>query len=231
MQRSARRGVRWRGVRVAAASRIGRRRVVAKADGSEVYQKRRGEIAAAAARVFNRHGFAGASISAVAAELSIDRASLYYYIGSKEELFDELLLEVVERNAAIVRGIVASPQKPKIKLRDITVALMTSYGEDYPLIYIYIRENLSHLDARRSAWAKHMRQLNREVEAAIIAVIEQGYADRSLRNVGPSRVVAYGLLGVIGWTHRWFRPEKSMASAKEIGTMYAEMLLSGLETR
>jgi TetR/AcrR family transcriptional regulator, cholesterol catabolism regulator len=216
---------------VPAASRIGRRRVVAKADSSEVYQKRRQEIVAAAVRVFNRLGFEGASISAVAAELAIDRASLYYYIGSKNELFDELVREVVERNTAIVRRIVSSTATPKTKLRDIIVALMTSYGDDYPLIYIYIRENLSHSGARRSAWSKHMRKLNHEVEEAIIAVIEQGYAGGTLRNVGPARVVAYGLLGIIGWTHRWFHPDKSTVTAKEIGTMYAEMFLSGLETR
>ena len=64
----------------------------------------------------------------------------------------------------------------------------------------------------------------------VIAIIEEGYADKSLRNVGAPRVVAYGILGIIGWTHRWFRPERSEVSAEEIGKIYAEMILSGLES-
>jgi TetR/AcrR family transcriptional regulator, cholesterol catabolism regulator len=211
------------------ASRIGRRRVAAKEDASEVYQKRRKEIAEAAVRVFNRLGFAGASISAVAAELDIDRASLYYYIGSKEELFDELIREVTERNSQTVRGLAAGTQSPAHKLRQIIMALMNSYGDSYPLLYIYIRENLSHVSDRRSSWSKHMRKINHEVEDAIIAVIEEGYRNRTLRYSGPPRVVAYGVLGIIGWTHRWFRPDKSDVSAREIGEIYANMILSGLE--
>ena len=109
-------------------------------------------------------------------------------------------------------------------------ALMSSYGASYPLIYIYIRENLSHVSDKRSQWSKHMRRLNHEIESAIIAIVEEGYQDRSFRNFGSSKVVAYGILGIIGWTHRWFRPESSDVSAEEIGKIYAETIMSGLES-
>jgi TetR/AcrR family transcriptional regulator, cholesterol catabolism regulator len=211
------------------ASNIGKRRSVAKEDSSASYQLRRKEIADAAIRVFNRLGFQGASVSAVAAELEIDRASLYYYISSKEELFDELVRTVVERNLEIVNQIQTSDLSPRRKLRDLITTLMTSYGEHYPLFYIYIRENLSHVSDNRSEWSAYMRKLNAETSDAVIAIIEQGYADKSFRNVGAPRVVAYGVLGIVGWTHRWFRADKSDVSAEEIGKTYAEMLLSGLE--
>jgi AcrR family transcriptional regulator len=210
-------------------SNIGKRRSVAKEDSSASYQLRRQEIAEAAIRVFNRLGFKGASVSAVAAELEIDRASLYYYISSKEELFDELVRNVVERNLELVKQIQASDLSPRRKLRDLITALMTSYGEHYPLFYIYIRENLSHVSDSRSEWSTYMRKLNAETTDAVIAIIEEGYADKTFRNVGAARVVAYGVLGIVGWTHRWFRPDQSDVSAEEIGKTYAEMLLSGLE--
>jgi TetR/AcrR family transcriptional regulator, cholesterol catabolism regulator len=210
-------------------SNIGKRRSVAKEDSSASYKLRRQEIAEAAIRVFNRLGFQGASVSAVAAELKIDRASLYYYISSKEELFDELVRTVVERNLEIVKQIQTSDLNPCRKLRDLITTLMTSYGEHYPLFYIYIRENLSHVSDSRSGWSTYMRKLNAETSDAVIAIIEQGYADKSFRNVGAPRVVAYGVLGIVGWTHRWFRPDQSDVSAEEIGKTYAEMLLSGLE--
>lgn len=209
-------------------SGIGKRRKAAKEESSDAYKRRRREIAEAAVRVFDRLGLQGASISAVAAELGIDRASVYYYISSKEELFDEVLRAVAERNSQIATDIAASPLPAPDKLRNLIVAIMESYGEHYPLLFIYIRENLSRVSGTRSKWSSDMRQVNRIIENAFIEIIEEGYTDGTLRDVGPSRVVAYGMLGVVGWTHRWFRPETSPQTAREIGEIYANMMVSGM---
>ena len=210
------------------ASGIGKRRSAAKEDSSASYQARKQEIADAAVRVFNRLGFQRASISAVAAELDIDRASLYYYISSKEELFDEIVRKVVEHNLKAAKEIGSSDAKPGDKIHALIISLMKSYNDNYPLIYIYIRENLSHVSDKRSDWSRYMRDLNSQMSAAIISIIEQGYADGSFRRVGPAHVVAYGILGLVGWTHRWFRPHESDVSADEIGKTYADMVLGGL---
>ena len=89
-------------------SGIGKRRSAAKEDSSANYQAKRQEIAEAAVRVFNRLGFERASMQAVADDLGVDRGSLYYYIASKEALFDEVVRTVVERNLALTRQIEAS---------------------------------------------------------------------------------------------------------------------------
>lgn len=208
---------------------IEKRRAAVESDPSAYAAKRR-EIADAAVRVFDRLGFQKASISAVAQEMNADRTTLYYYINSKEDLFDEVVRTVVNRNLDLVLKISESKVQPRRKLRDMISALMTSYGEHYPLFYIYIRENLSQVSAARSDWSNDMRELNQRTQEAMISVIEEGYADGSFRKVGSAQVVAYGIFGVIGWTHRWFRPATSEVSAEEIGKTYAEMILSGLES-
>lgn len=211
-------------------SAIGKRRVAAEVESSEAYKARRLEIAAAAARVFNRVGLQRATLKAVADEMGVDRASLYYYVSSKESLFDEVVRTVVEQNNEIAQKILQSKLSPRRKLRDLICTLMSSYGEHYPLFYVYIRENLSHVDPSRAAWSNEMREFNRQTTDAVIAIIEEGYADKSFRNVGSPRVVAYGVLGIVGWTHRWFRPGRSEVGAEEIGKTYAEMILAGLES-
>jgi AcrR family transcriptional regulator len=210
-------------------SGIARRRSVAREENTAGYQKRRREIADAAVRVFNKRGFAGASISAVAAELGMDRATLYYYVSSKEELFDEISRSVVEGNLEIVRRIHSSRLEPRKKLRELIVALMTSYAESYPLGYIFVRENLSQVGESRAGWAKHMRRINREIEGHVIAMIEQGCAEGSFRPIGSARTVAFGILGMLGWTHRWFHPSRTPESAEQIAKTYADMILGGLE--
>lgn len=212
-------------------SNIGKRRAAAKAKSvsSETYQRRREEIAIAAARVFNEKGYRGTTISAVADELNIDRASVYYYISSKEELFDEVIREASLANVAKARSVQASDASPGEKLRTLVRGLMESYAATYPLLYIYIREDLSQVSDKRSAWATQMKKINREYDDAVTSIIEEGYADGSFRDIGPPRLVAYGIIGMLNWTNRWFRPEKGKASPEQVGNMFAELVTGGLE--
>lgn len=210
-------------------SLIGERRSAAGKDPRASYQSRRQEISEAAVKVFHRLGYTAASVSAVAAELGMDRATLYYYFSSKEQMFDEIIRSVLERNDELARRIAKSAISPTRKMRELIMALMASYAANYPLLYIYIREDLKNVSDKRSSWSAHMRNLNKSIEQSVIDIVEQGFADGSFRKVGTPKVVAYGVLGMLNWTHRWFRPEHS-ESAEDLGKTFAEMIVSGLET-
>lgn len=210
-------------------SKIGQRRKAARTDPRAPYEARRQEIVDAAIRVFNRLGLKGASLSAVATEMGVDRATLYYYFSSKEQLFDEIVRAVLEENDRLARRIADSAVSPSRKLRELITAFMQSYASNYPLLYIYVREDLSHVSDKRSKWSLHMRKLNRSIEQSVIQMIEQGFDDGSLRRIGSSRTVAYGILGMLNWSHRWFHPDKS-ESAVEVGNVFAEFALAGLES-
>lgn len=212
-------------------SEIGRRRAAALREGTEEYRRRRREIARAAAQVFNERGFQGTSISAVAEAMGTDRASLYYYISSKEELFDEVVREASEINVATAEAIRDGDGPANEKLRRLIVGLMRSYGEHHPLLYIYIRENLSQVGGERTAWSAAMKQLNRRYDEAVIAIVQEGFDKGTLRPVASARVVAFGILGMTNWTNRWFDPTDSDVSAEDIGEAYADIVLAGLEVR
>ena len=57
---------------------------------------RRGAILAAATQLFLAHGYAGASMSAVAAACGIRKASLYHHVPSKEALFSACVTEAYD---------------------------------------------------------------------------------------------------------------------------------------
>ena len=208
---------------------LGRRRSAANKGSRASYKARRKEIRDAAVTVFNRLGFANTSLSKVARELELDRATLYYYFSSKEDLFDEIVGAVLERNHDLARKIAESEISPRRKLRDLMTAMMVSYGENYPLLYIYIREDLRQVSDARSEWSKEMRALNRGIEQAFIEIITQGQEDGTFRKVGSPQTIARGMLGTLNWTHRWFQPDRG-ESAEEIGKTFAEVALVGLES-
>ena len=210
-------------------SKIGQRRSSASNGSRATYQARRQEITDAASRVFNRLGLKGASLTAVATEIGVDRATLYYYFSSKEQLFDEMVRATLEENDRLARRIANGPVSPARKLRELISALMISYAENYPLLYIYIREDLSHVSDTRSVWSMHMQKINKSIEQSVMNILEQGYQDGSFRRIGSSRTVAFGILGMLNWTHRWFKPDRSEPAA-EIGKTFAEIALAGLES-
>lgn len=192
------------------------------------YQERRHEIAKAAAHVFNKQGFRGTSLRAVADALGMSRAALYYYIGNKRELFDEVVSEVVEANVVAAEEVHLTDASAIDKLRTLIVELMKLYGTHYPLLYIALRENLTHVGGKRSDWSRAVRKLNQRYEKVFIEIVQEGIDAGTLRSVGSAKMVAYGIIGMIGWTNRWFVPDKSAQSAEEIGTIFADMVLDGL---
>ncbi len=210
-------------------SDIGRKRRLAFDKGSESYHERRREIAKAAAQLFNQRGFKGTSLAAVAEALATDRASLYYYIANKRELFDEVVREVSEDNVALAEAVLASGIPPVEKLRTLVVELMRSYGRNYPVLYVYIREDLTHVENGRTEWSRHMRGVNRRYDDAVTAIVQEGLDDGSIRPIASARVLAFGVIGMINWTNRWFVPDRSPHSADDLGAAYAEMVVAGLQ--
>jgi TetR/AcrR family transcriptional regulator, cholesterol catabolism regulator len=215
------------GVRMASIAR--RREAAALASGNSAYLERRDDIIRAAAAVFKKNGYPGAKISDIAAAMGIDRATLYYYFSSKEEIFHYAVGDAVERNCLRAEKVAKGPGTAAGKLRTLVTELMSSYADSYPYLYIYIQQDLAQLANRSSPWAQAMGRFNKRYERALVAVVEQGAQDGTLRVDTEPWVIAYGVLGMLAWSNRWFDPGKSPVPAREIGAAYADMILRGLE--
>jgi AcrR family transcriptional regulator len=212
-------------------SGISRRRAAALAEGGAAYAERRAEIIATAARIFREKGFRGASLADVAESLGTDRASLYYYIGSKEELFHEIVRGAAEASAQQAEAIRDGAGTAVDKLGHLITSLMASYSAHYPYLFVYIQEDLSKVADGRSAWARQMTMINKRYEDAVIGIVESGFKEGSIRQVGSARVIAYGIIGMVNWTHRWYREGASgMPPAREIGQSFTEVVLNGLNS-
>jgi TetR/AcrR family transcriptional regulator, cholesterol catabolism regulator len=123
------------------------------------------------------------------------------------------------------------PGSAEDKLGRLIAALMDAYSAHYPYLFVYIQEDLSKVGDGQSAWARQMSALNRRYDDAVAGIVESGFADGSIRPVGPARVIAYGIIGMVNWTHRWYREGAcSMPPAAEIGQTFAGLVLDGLAT-
>ena len=207
-------------------SNIGKRRTAALHQDAAAYTSRRQEIVEAAAHLFRKNGYASTSFNDIAEALGTDRATIYYYVASKRELLLEAVRDAVASVSNGALEIRKSNVPPGEKLRKLISSLLTSYAENYPNQYVYIQEGMA-VNKEQDA---HLFKLGKLYERCVVEVIEEGMADGSFRRGGDPKVIMYGLLGALNWTHRWMNP-RGRLSAQEIADIFSSLFLEGLLPR
>ena len=157
--------------------------------------------------MFREKGYRGASLAAVADSLGTDRATLYYYIGSKEELFHEIVYGAAEANAADAEEIRDSDGPATDKIGRLITALDALIRQALSIsLRLHpagrqprnrrkvglVTEDERHLQALRRSCARTVRQ--------------QGIRRGSIRTIGSARTIANGIIGMVnGRSPCWYR--------------------------
>lgn len=174
---------------------------------SPEYLKRRAEIVAVAATVFQAKGYDAGSLDDVAAALDLRKASLYYYVRSKAELlylvFDRaisLALQDLEK--------IATSTPPAERLEKVVRHQIRTVGSD-PSLFAVFFDQRPHLDGDYEAevHAKERRYLELFTEAVTAAI------DDDIIAVEHPRYAAQMLLGMANWTYKWLEPGRDDISA------------------
>jgi AcrR family transcriptional regulator len=211
-------------------SRISRRRLAAQRNPRADYAARRAEIVSAAARVFREKGYQAATLNDIAERLGTDRASLYYYVADKEELFHETIKDVLDANLEKAEQIYFGDLAPVEKLTALVNTVLSSYEENYPHMFVYIQEDMAQVVTSQSSWAAEMVKKTRRMERIFQSVIEDAIDAGEFRDDLSPRVAAYALFGMLNWTHRWFTPGKRLKAA-ELAEVFASIFGEGMRRR
>lgn len=211
------------------ATNMGRRRQSAKVEGGPAYQARREEIIAAAGRVFLEKGYGATSFKDIAEAIGKDRASLYYYFESKQDLFRVATGTAVARNVKAAERVARGPGTPAEKIATIVADLLESYTRtDYPYMFIFLQEDVNRIaEHPDDAWAREVNALTRRYERAITNILQQGIDEGEFELAGPPHVLTKAIIGMANWTHRWFRSTGKLPP-EEIARIFSETFLRGV---
>ncbi|MGE3301718.1 MAG: TetR/AcrR family transcriptional regulator [Hyphomonadaceae bacterium] len=210
-------------------SNIAIRRETLSNSGQAEYSARKREIVLKAAEIFREKGYQATNVNEIAAAAGIDRATLYYYAAGKKELFQEVVQIATAANVEMVERIAAEKIPPAEKIRRYMSGVMASY-RDHPQLYVYVQEDMRKIGVDKSAWAKDMRDLSRRFDRAIVSIVEEGMRAKAFNANADARLIAYGIIGMMNWTHRWFKSRRGY-TAEETGAAFAEMVINGLSPR
>jgi AcrR family transcriptional regulator len=183
------------------------------------YDKRRDAILAAAAHLYARRGFQGASVADLAKACSTSKSLIYHYFPSKDDL---LYATMAAHLDALVAAAEQATQQgsAEARLRALTQAFMRLYvgAEDSHKILLNELDNLP--PARRAEVVAKQRRIIGAVEA-LVREIRPDACDLAL----PLTMLFFGM---INWTHNWFRPDGAV-DADRLADMAVDLMLNGVQ--
>ncbi|MFA7584755.1 MAG: TetR/AcrR family transcriptional regulator [Novosphingobium sp.] len=213
------------------ASNISKRRRSALTGGSADYTAKRAELIRIAADLFKEQGFKSTRLIDIARRAGLDRATVYYYTGSKEELFQETVEGVLDANIDAAKALIKDKSLKAIdRLHAIFLTLMVSYEENYPATFVYIQEQMHQVGTEETAWAQEIMEKTRAFDRTLLSFIQAAIDEGDLRNDIPPRLVENALFGMLNWTHRWFIPGGGM-TGQQVAEAFWSIFTQGMLTK
>ena len=171
---------------------------------------RRDQILAAAEKVFEAHGYAAATMDAVAAEAGVAKGSIYNYFKSKHDLFSQIFKELAAGEMASADELIATSASATEKLAALlnywpgrleeyqrigrlvmefwaTAAREGQEGEMTPLFretYARSREMIAAVLAEGAKSGEFNRELDPQLAASLILAILDGVEVQSILGMG-----------------------------------------------
>lgn len=218
-----------RGGRMKELSNISRRRRSAQLDGSADYAAKRTELLQIAAQLFKANGVQATRIVDIANAAGMDRATAYYYVGSKEELFRAMIEDVLLGITAEAERLMVDASLSWLqRLHAIYVSLMISYERNYPATFVYIQERMHQIQNENSDWAEATMVKARALDKILLTFITQAIKDGELRGDIAPRIVEEALFGMLNWTHRWFVPGRGL-TGEQLAEDFWSIFIGGMK--
>lgn len=205
-------------------SDIGRRRTERRLASGRKSDERWQSILRGAAKAFQELGYSQTTLEDVANEVGVNRATLYYYVGTKEELLVALLYRPIHQMTANLKAIASLDISPSEKLRRGLLQYVRDMSET-PELFIFLAQNLHQLMTGREA--DDIASNADEYGKQLMQIIEAGVAAGEFRSDISPQMSMLAILGMFNWIHRWYQPGGSM-SLEKVGEVFAELALSSL---
>jgi AcrR family transcriptional regulator len=173
--------------------------------------------------VFREKGYERTTVRAIADHAGVPISTLYTHIESKEKLFLELVAPVIERADARLEEIVRSSGSPTEKLREAIVAAAAAFDDSSPELFIYLADFYP-------VFARENPHGRRRYEQLWQDLVELGIAQGDFRADLDTKLISYGILGMVSWMHQWYRTG-GRATAEEIGEQFAALIIGGTAVR
>lgn len=183
---------------------------------------RRQQIVAAAIHVFFEQGYEGASLRDLAGRVGINKATVYHYFASKEEILNHIVAQVGDGLLDGVRQAARSTDDPLVALETM-IRFQIEYMEDH-------LEEVKVLVEEKKSLNAELSHSTRDTESAILKLYKnrlERCSEQGLVRPVNITTAAFGILGQINWLYHWYRPDGPL-TIQELADQVVALLFHGL---
>ncbi len=159
------------------------------------YQQQHQRAIAAAATVFAKKGFHGATTQDIAQEMGIQQGSLYYYFDSKEAALEEVCLFALRDYVSHMEELTAKPGSITDKLGKAIKSHLASYRTQHEAMKVHNEQRLYLSDTRR----KQLKVLGSRYRELLEQLFSAGIKDGTLNPQLDCRFSARSLIGLCNY--------------------------------
>jgi AcrR family transcriptional regulator len=152
------------------------------------------EILAAARRLMEQKGADALTMDEIAQAAGVAKGTIYLYFQSKDELIQALLSQVGETIALDLEAILAKPDPPPKKLRQVVHMLLNYVDRESVLFPLYLRELVSSKSGRETTLSS-LQESEEHIVALITHVFAEGIAAKQFIPADP-RLLTFLLKGL-----------------------------------
>jgi len=149
----------------------------------------------AAVRVFDRKGYAGASVREIAEMAGVTKPALYYHFGSKEGVLTAVLQEAAREFAAAMEHGLRRPGTARERLFGICSDLHGLFQEHVPVVRVAHSVFFGPVEG---APQFDFSTFDRDMERAVRQIVADGQATGEITQGASPGDIALIILGVIG---------------------------------
>ena len=169
------------------------------------------EILETAAQMFKAKGYNGMSLGELASTLKITKASLYYYVRSKEELLQECynaaFLPLIEE----MRNLVSTQDDPVTKLTKMIDFHLMRLLDDLKISLVL----LQHLDALPTHFRDQMIRYHNDYDSLFRIVLKEGMNSNQFIKQDAT-IVTFLIIGTLNWVPYWYKEGGAMSKQEII---------------
>ena len=176
--------------------------------------------------MFRTKGYDATSLSDIARAFGITKASLYHYIGSKEDLLYRICKASHDDALPIIEAVESSDAPPLVRLEHFLRATVASNARNVANIAVYYHDFNRLTGENRTSILRERRRY----QDLLVRLVDEGKGAGEIDVRIPTAVICANLLAQVIWLYTWYREDQG-PSPDQLGASIADLALTGITRR
>lgn len=168
-------------------------------------------------------GYESASMTDLATDLDLSKATIYHYFKSKEEIFEEIIVDTLTELFDYVRDGIDSTAPAPEQLRKFMSLHATFFETNF---WSFTAMLYGFGGIQRSKRKDEVIKLRDNYENLLRSIIRGGIKSGEFRNLDVA-ITSRAVLSLLNWMVRWYNIGGPVR-AHEIALQYSDLILNGL---